>query len=44
MKKVDIALISYNQELYISQAIESILMQETGDDIELNLVIADDLQ
>ena len=42
MKKVDIALISYNQELYISQAIESILMQETGDDIELNLVIADD--
>lgn len=40
--KVDIVLVSYNQEIYISEAIESILMQEVNDDVKLNLIIADD--
>lgn len=40
--KVDIVLISYNQELYISEAIESIMVQEVKDDVNLNLIIADD--
>lgn len=39
---VDIVLITYNQEKYISEAVDSILMQEVGNDIKLKLIIADD--
>jgi glycosyltransferase involved in cell wall biosynthesis len=38
--QVDILLVCYNQEKYISQSVESILMQRF--DGELNLIIADD--
>lgn len=38
--KVSVCLITYNQEKYIAQAIESVLMQKTSFDIEL--VIGDD--
>jgi len=40
MKKVDILLISYNQERYITQAIESLLMQRF--DGEISVIVADD--
>ena len=40
--KVDIVLISYNQEQYIAQAVESILMQRVKDDVELRVIVADD--
>jgi glycosyltransferase involved in cell wall biosynthesis len=40
MKKVDILLVSYNQEQYIAQAIESILMQRF--DGEISVIVADD--
>ena len=42
MVNVDVILISYNQEQYIAQAIESILSQEISDDIKLRVIIADD--
>lgn len=42
MIDVDVILISYNQEQYIAQAIESILSQEISDDIKLRVIIADD--
>lgn len=40
--KVDVILITYNQEQYINQAIESILMQCVNDDIQVRVIIADD--
>lgn len=40
--KVDIILISYNQEQFISQAIESILMQRVKEDVEMRVIVADD--
>lgn len=36
--KVSIMLITYNHEKYIAQALESILMQETQYDIEINVI------
>ena len=38
--KIDIILITYNQEQYIAKAVESILMQET--DKHVNIIVADD--
>lgn len=38
--KVSVSLIAYNQERFIAQAIEGVLMQQTG--FELELVIGDD--
>lgn len=38
--KVSVAMITYNQERYIAQAIESVLMQET--DFDFELVIGED--
>lgn len=40
--KVDVILISYNQEQYIAQAVESVLMQHVGDDVQIRVIIADD--
>lgn len=40
--KVDVILISYNQEKYIAQALNSILMQRVEDDVQLRVIIADD--
>lgn len=40
--KVDIILISYNQELYISRALESIFFQQIRNDIQVRVIIADD--
>lgn len=39
---VDIILITYNQEQYISQAVESILMQSVNDDVQVRVIVADD--
>lgn len=38
--KLDVILITYNQEDYIKQALESILMQDT--DFDFNIIVADD--
>ena len=40
--KLDIVLISYNQEQYIAQAVESILMQRVKDDVQVQIIVADD--
>lgn len=40
--KVDILLISYNQEPFIAQAVESIMMQRVNEDVELRVIVADD--
>ena len=40
--KLDIILITYNQEQYIAQAVESILMQRVNDDVEVCVIVADD--
>lgn len=40
--KLDILLISYNQELFISQTVESILMQRVNDDVQVRVIVADD--
>lgn len=40
--KVDIVLITYNQEQYIAQAVESVLMQRVNDDVQVRLMVADD--
>lgn len=40
--QVDVVLISYNQEQYIAQAVESILMQRVNDDVQVRVIIADD--
>ena len=40
--KIDVILITYNQEQYIAQAVESILMQRVNDDVQVRVIIADD--
>ena len=40
--KVDIVLITYNQEQYVAQAIEGILLQHLPTDLEARLIVADD--
>lgn len=40
--KIDIVLITYNQEQYIAQAVESILMQRVNDDVQVRVIVADD--
>lgn len=39
---IDVILITYNQEKYVAQAVESILMQQVNNDIQLRVIIADD--
>ena len=39
---VNIILITYNQEQYISQAVKSILMQRVNDDVQVRVIVADD--
>src|SRR5882757_1263123 len=36
--KVSVMLITYNHEKYIAQALESVLMQETDFDFEINVI------
>ena len=40
--KLDIILITYNQEQYIAQAVESVLMQRVDDDVQVRVIVADD--
>lgn len=40
--KIDVILITYNQEKYIKQAIEGILMQQLGKDVTKRIIVADD--
>ena len=40
--QLDILIISYNQEQYIAQAVESILMQRVSDDVQVRVIVADD--
>lgn len=40
--KLDIILITYNQEQYIAQAVESILMQRVDEDVQVRVIVADD--
>ncbi len=40
--KVDVLLISYNQETFIAQTIESILAQRVKSDVNISVIIADD--
>lgn len=40
--KLDIILITYNQEQYIAQAVKSILMQRVNDDVQVRVIVADD--
>lgn len=40
--KIDIILITYNQEQYIAQAVESVLMQRVDDDVQMRVIVADD--
>lgn len=40
--KVDIILVSYNQESYICRAIESILVQQIDGEVDVRVIIADD--
>ena len=40
---IDIILISYNQEAYIAEAVNSILCQKVDDDVTLRLIVADDV-
>lgn len=39
---VDIILITYNQERYIRQAVESIFLQQVADDVKVRVIVADD--
>lgn len=39
---VDVVLVTYNQEKYIAQAVESILMQRVNDDLRVRVIVADD--
>ena len=39
---VDVVLVTYNQEKYIAQAVESILMQCVNDDLRVRVIVADD--
>lgn len=43
MIHVDIILITYNQEQYVRQAVDSILMQQVDEGVKLHLVVADDV-
>ncbi len=40
--KVDIILITYNQEQYITQALESVLFQQIDDGVDVRVLVADD--
>ena len=40
--KLDVILISYNQEHFITQAVESILTQRVKDDVQVRVIVADD--
>lgn len=40
--KIDVILITYNQENYIRQAVESILMQKVNESDSLRIIVADD--
>lgn len=40
--KIDVILITYNQENYIRQALESILMQKVNESDSLRIIVADD--
>jgi glycosyltransferase involved in cell wall biosynthesis len=40
--QLDILLIAYNQEQYIAQAVESILMQRVNEDVQVRVIVADD--
>ena len=42
MVSVDIILVSYNQESFIRQAVESILIQQVSDGVDVRVIIADD--
>lgn len=42
MIQVDVILVCYNQQSYIKQAVESILLQRVNPDIDVNIIIADD--
>ena len=39
---VDILLVTYNQEQYIQQALEGILMQRVNPDVQVRIIVADD--
>ena len=39
---LDVVLLTYNQEQYVAQAVESILMQRVNDDVQVRLIVADD--
>ena len=41
-KSVDVLLVTYNQERFISKAIESVLIQNVGEDVSVTIVVADD--
>lgn len=41
-KSVDVLLVTYNQERFISKAIESVLMQNVGEDVSVTIIVADD--
>lgn len=41
-KKVDIILVTYNQEPYIRQALDGVLMQHLDSDIQVRIIVADD--
>lgn len=40
--KIDVILITYNQERYVAQAVESILNQYVDGDMEVRVIVADD--
>lgn len=40
--RVNIILITYNQEQFVAQAVESILMQRVNDDVQVRVIVADD--
>lgn len=40
--RVDIVVVSYNQEKFIAQAMESLIMQQVDDYIDVNVLISDD--
>lgn len=40
--QVDVVLISYNQEQYIAQAVESILMQRVDEYVQVRVIVSDD--
>lgn len=42
MKTVDVIFITYNQELYVAQGIESVISQKVRDDVNVRVIVADD--